>query len=99
MTSYLKAVSKQYDPDTFQIGTEQKDVPFIRRKGIANTYLAYWGSVEVKGYVLGVAVDRTLYVFHFCASYSDYAELESVMQYMASTVTLYEDPKDKKKKR
>ena len=99
MTSYLKAVSKQYDPETFQIGTEQKDIPFIRRKGIANTYLAYWGSVEVKGYVLGVAVDRTLYVFHFCASYSDYAELESVMQYMASTVTLYEDPKDKKKKR
>ena len=99
MTSYLKAVAKQYDPDTFQIGTEQKDVPFIRRKGIANTYLAYWGNVEVKGYVLGVAVDRTLYVFHFCAAYADYAELESVMQYMASTVTLYEDPKDKKKKR
>ena len=99
MTSYLKCVAKQYDPETFQIGTPNKDETFIRRKGISNTYLAYWGSVEVKGYVIGVSVDRTLYVFHFCASYSDFAELESVMHYMASTVQLYDDPKDRKKKR
>ena len=99
MTSYLKSISKHYDSETFQIGTAVNNVDFIRRKGIANTYLAYWGSVEVKGYVLAVAVDRTLYVYHFCAAYEEYAELESVMRYMASTVTLYEDPKDKKKKK
>lgn len=99
MTSYLKSIAKQYDSETFQIGTAVKDVPFIRRKGIANTYLAYWGSVEVKGYVLGVAVDRTLYVLHFCAAYTDYAELEGALEYMVSTVQLHEDPKDKKKKR
>lgn len=98
MTSYLKSIAKQYDTETFQIGTAVKDVPFIRRKGIANTYLAYWGSVEVKGYVLGVAVDRTLYVLHFCAAYTDYAELEGALEYMVGTVQLYEDPKDKKKR-
>ena len=99
MTSYMKAISKQYDEKTFQLGTPNHDETFIRRKAISNTYLAYWGNVEVKGYVIGVAVDRTLYVLHFCAPYADYAQLEGALQYMVNSVMLYEDPKDKKKKR
>ena len=98
MTSYIQNVAKQYDPETFQIGTPSNDEIFIRRKAVSNTYLAFWGTVEVKGYIIGVAVDRTLYVLHFCAAYGDYAALDSVRQYIVNSVQLYDDPKDRKKK-
>ena len=93
LTSYLKNVSKQYDKSTFQVGVPTTDVTMLRRKAYANTYLAYWGNIEVKGYVIGVAVDRTLYVFHFCASYADYNAMQSAMQYMISSLQLKEEPK------
>ena len=95
LTSYLKNVSKQYDKSTFQVGVPTTDVTMLRRKAYANTYLAYWGNIEVKGYVIGVAVDRTLYVFHFCASYADYNTMPSAMQYMISSLQLKEEPKKK----
>ena len=95
LTSYLKMVSEQYDQKTFQIGTPDKELRFMGHKGaLANTYLAFWGNIEVKGYVVGVAINRTLYVFHFCATYADYNAMNGVREYIINSVAL----KDEKKK-
>ena len=60
------------------------------------TYLAYWGDIEVKGFVIGCAVGRTLYVLHFSASYADYAAMESMLNYIVRSVTLKETDEKKK---
>ena len=99
LTSYLKSVAKQYDAETFQTSEPDKDARFMGRLALSNTYLAYWGDIEVKGFVIGATIDRTLYVFHFCASYSDYVALESVMQYMMTSVQLTEAAKAALKKK
>ena len=94
LTSYLKMVAEHYDPKTFQTGTPEKDIRFMGHKlALANTYLAYWGDIEVKGYVIGVAYNRTLYVLHFCATYADYAALDSVRQYIVNSAVLKDDGK------
>ena len=54
----------------------------------SNTYLAYSGETEVKGFVIGRAVKRVLYVFHFCAAYEDYQAMESIMRYILNSVQL-----------
>ena len=96
LTSYLKMVAEHYDEKTFQTGTPEKDIRFMGHKlALANTYLAYWGDIEVKGYVVGVAYNRTLYVLHFCATYADYAALDSVRQYIVNSCQLKEDEKKK----
>lgn len=95
LTSYMKMVAEHYDQATFQTSTPDKEARFMGHKALSNTYLAYWGSIEVKGYVVGVAVDRTLYVLHFCASYADYNAMESVLAYMVQSVALKDDPTKK----
>lgn|GEM_PF-2466587 len=95
LTSYMKMVSERYDSATFQTSTPDKEVRFMGHPALANTYMAFWGNVEVKGYVIGVAIDRTLYVLHFCATYGDYVAMENVMQYMISSVQLKETDKKK----
>ena len=96
LTSYMKMVSERYDGATFQTSTPDKEARFMGHKALSNTYLAYWGDIEVKGYVVGVAIDRTLYVLHFCATYEDYAAMEGVMNYMVQSVQLREPEKKKK---
>ena len=93
LTSYMKMVAERYDSATFQASTPDKEVKFMGHQALANTYLAYWGDIEVKGYVIGVAINRTLYVLHFCATYADYIALENVMQYMINSVQLKEAEK------
>lgn len=88
LTSYMEMVAQRYDSKTFQTGTPDKEATFMGHKALSNTYLAYWGNIEVKGYVVGVAINRTLYVLHFCATYADYIAMESVLQYMVRSVTL-----------
>ena len=96
LTSYLKMVAEHYDEKTFQTGTPEKDIRFMGHKlALANTYLAYWGDIEVKGYVVGVAYNRTLYVLHFCATYADYAALDGVREYIVNSCQLKEDEKKK----
>ena len=97
MTSYIKSVYKQYDAKTFQTSIPDTEATFMGQHALANTYLAYWGDVEVKGFVIGCAVDRTLYVFHFCASYPDYVALQGVLQYMLQSAKLKNPPETKKK--
>ena len=97
LSSYMKMVGKQYDKATFQTSVPNHDDSFMGRKAFSNTYLAYWGDIEVKGFVIGCAVQRTLYVLHFCASYADYTAMESMLNYIVRSVTLKEDPDSKKK--
>ena len=91
LTSYMRMVYKQYDPDSFQVGEPNAEDTFMGKQAYSNTYLAYSGETEVKGFVIGRAVKRTLYVFHFCASYEDYAAMERVMRYMVNSVELVDD--------
>ena len=98
LTSYMKMVGKQYDKATFQTSEPNHEATFMGRPAFSNTYLAYWGDIEVKGFVIGCAVQRTLYVLHFCASYADYAAMESMLNYIVNSVTLKETEEGKKKK-
>ena len=86
LSSYMRAIYQQYDASTFQVGTPDRAGTFMGTKAFSNTYLAYWGDVEVKGYVIGCAIERTMYVFHFCASYYDYVAYQNVMQYIRNSV-------------
>ena len=90
LTSYMRMIYKQYEPDSFQVGTPSSELNFMGKPGYSNTYLAYSGETEVKGFIIGRAVKRTLYVFHFCATYEDYAAMESMMRYMLKSVELVE---------
>ncbi len=90
LTSYMRMVYKQYEPDSFQVGTPNSEDVFMGKPGYSNTYLAYSGETEVKGFIIGRAVKRTLYVFHFCATYEDYAAMEGMMRYMLKSVELVE---------
>ena len=85
LRSYMIAIYHQYDASTFQVGNVEI-TEFMGANALCNTYLAYWGDTEVKGYIVGCAIERTMYVFHFCASYSHYVELENVMQYIRNSV-------------
>ena len=91
LTSYMKMVYRQYEPDSFQTGTPNAEDTFLRRQAYSNTYLAYSGETEVKGFVIGCAVKRVLYVFHFCAAYEDYQAMENIMRYMLNSVQLVEE--------
>lgn len=87
LTSYMKMVGKQYDKATFQTSVANHDDTFMGKPAFSNTYLAYWGDIEVKGFVIGCAIQRTLYVLHFCASYADYTAMESMLNYIVRSVT------------
>ena len=41
--------------------------------------------------MIGRAVKRVLYVFHFCAAYEDYQAMENIMRYMLNSVQLVEE--------
>ena len=88
LTAYLRIVHKQYDAATFQAGTPNTEQRFLGKPALSNTYLAFSGEHEVKGYIIGTAVGRTMYVFHFSATYEDYAALESVMRYMVNSAEI-----------
>jgi len=86
LKSYLKTIYKQYDAKTFEVGSLNKSIQFMGQKGYSTTYLAFSGETEVKGFVICCQIERTLYVFHFSASYDDYLSMESMMQYMCKSV-------------
>lgn len=93
LTEYMRLVHKQYDAATFQAGTPSTEERFLNRAALSNTYLAFSGENEVKGYIIGTAVGRTMYVFHFCATYEDYTPMESMMRYMINSVEIVEQDK------
>ena len=88
LTSYLRLVHKQYDAATFQAGTPNTEERFLGKPAMSNTYLAYSGKHEVKGYIIGTAVGKTVYVFHFSATYEDYGAMESMMRYMVKSAEI-----------
>ena len=85
LSEYMRLVRKQYDPHTFQAGTVNGEETFLGKRAMSNTYLAYSGENEVKGFIIGAAVGRVVFVFHFCATYDDYAAMESMMRYMVKS--------------
>ena len=88
LTSYMRNVRAQYDAKTFEAGTPNSEDSFLGRLAMSNTYLAYSGKIEVKGFIIGTAVGRRMYVFHFCSTYEDYAPMESMMRYMVKSAEL-----------
>lgn len=86
LTAYMRIIHKQYDSSTFESGTPNLSDNLMGRLAMSNTYLAFSGKNEVKGYVIGTAVGRNICVFHFCAAYEDYAALEGAMQYMLHSI-------------
>lgn len=86
LKSYVKTIYKQYDTKTFEVGSLNKSIEFMGSKGYSTTYLAFSGETEVKGFVICCQIERTLYVFHFSASYDDYMAMENIMQYMCKSV-------------
>lgn len=86
LTAYMRIIRNQYDKATFESGTPNMNDSFLDRGALSNTYLAYSGDNEVKGFVIGTAVGRSMCVFHFCASYDDYGPMESMMRYMLRSI-------------
>lgn len=93
LTEYLRLVHKQYEAATFQAGTPNSEETFLGKPAMSNTYLAYSGDHEVKGYIIGTAVGRTMYVFHFCATYEDYGAMEGMMRYMVKSAEMVNQEK------
>lgn len=88
LTSYVRIIHKQYDAATFQAGTPNTDDRFLGQPALSNTYLAYSGEHEVKGYILGTSIGRTMYVFHFSATYEDFTAMQNLMRYMADSAEI-----------
>lgn len=86
--SYAQVIYGQYDPSTFELGELNASARFLGQNAYEITYLAYSGDVEVKGYMVCCAVEKSIYVFHFSASYSDYAAMESMIGRMRDSVAL-----------
>ena len=95
LTEFVRIIRKQYDANTFQLGTPNAEDTFMGKQAPSNTYLAYSGETEVKGFVIGQSVGRTLYVVHFSASYDDYTAMERVMRYMLNSVQIVQDEEKK----
>lgn len=93
LTEFVRVIRKQYDANTFQLGTPNSEDTFMGKQALSNTYLAYSGETEVKGFVIGQSIGRVLYVFHFSASYDDFAAMERVMRYMLNSVQIIQDEK------
>ena len=91
LTAFVRTIRKQYDSNTFQLGTLNVEDTFLGKQAYSNTYLAYSGETEVKGFVAGCAIGRVLYVFHFSASYEEYTTMERVMRYMLNSVQLEQE--------
>lgn len=95
LTEFVRVIRKQYDANTFQLGTLNSEDTFMDKQAYSNTYLAYSGETEVKGFIIGQSIGRVLYVFHFSASYDDYVALERVMRYMLNSVQIIQEEKKK----
>lgn len=90
LIAYLKTIYKQYDTSTFEVSGLDTSRKFMGKNGYSTNYLAFKGETEVEGFVIMCVVERTLYVYHFSASYSDFQSMETMMQYMCKSVTLVE---------
>ena len=86
--SFAQIIYGQYDPSTFELGELNASARFLGQNAYEITYLAYSGDVEIKGYMVCCAVEKSIYLFHFSASYSDYAAMESMIGRMRDSVAL-----------
>ena len=86
--SYAETIYAQYDPATFEFGDLNSNAKFMGEQAYEITYLAYSGDIEVKGYMICCNIGRSIYVFHFCASYDDYGAMEGMMKQVRDSVTI-----------
>ncbi len=99
LQKFMRTISKRYAASTFQAGKINKKDSFLKRNAYSNTYLAYYGDVEVKGFIIGCGVGKSIVVGHFCASYEDYGPMKSLMRYMFNSAQLLSQGDSKKKKK
>ena len=97
LTKFMRTISKQYASKTFQAGKVNKKDKFFKRNAYSNTYMAYYGDTEVKGFIIGCGIGKAVVVGHFCASYEDYAPMRSLMRYMLNSAQLLKEPAATKK--
>lgn len=77
---YGKIIYEQYDPDTFEFSElKTEGVTFMGKDAQEISYLAYSGDIEVEGYMVCCAIGYDLYVFHFSATYDDFALMQPIM--------------------
>lgn len=77
---YAKIIYEQYDPDTFEFSElKSEGVTFMGKDGQEISYLAYSGDTEVEGYMVCCAIGYDMYVFHFSATYDDFALMQPIM--------------------
>jgi len=86
--NYAQFIYAQYDPATFEWGALNSEARFLGEKAFEITYLAYSGDIEIKGYMCCTNVGRLIYVYHFCASFDDYAVMETMMGRIRDSVTI-----------
>lgn len=85
--SYFEYISSQYDPETFEANmTLSTATPFMGRKAMSTTYLAYDGEQEIMGYVICTYFERYMYVFHFLCAYEDFEDFIPAMSFMRDSV-------------
>ena len=88
LQKFMRVISKQYASSTFQAGRVNKKDTFLKRTAFSNTYMAYYGDIEVKGFIIGCGVGKSIVVGHFCSTYEDYAPMKSLMRYMFNSAQL-----------
>ena len=86
--SYAQIIYEQYDPATFEYGEINSEASFMGAQAYEVSYLAYSGDVEVEGYLICCAIERSIYVFHFCSAYDEFESLATVMFRMRDSVGL-----------
>ena len=91
LTKFMRTISKQYAAKTFQTGKVNLKDTFFKRTAFSNTYMAYYGDIEVKGFIIGCAIGKSIVVGHFCSTYEDYAPMRSLMRYMFNSAQLLKD--------
>ena len=91
LTKFMRTISRQYASSTFQSGKINKKDHFMNRTAFSNTYMAYYGNVEIKGFIIGCAVGKAIVVGHFCSTYEDYAPMKSLMRYMINSAQVLSD--------
>ncbi|MBQ8973474.1 MAG: hypothetical protein IJ074_10405 [Clostridia bacterium] len=89
--SYAQIIYEQYDPKTFEYSDVNSQATFMNHQAYEVTYLAYKDDVEVEGYMCCCAINKSVYVFHFCAPYDEYDSFSSTMVRIRDSVTSLED--------
>jgi len=89
LKDYLEIISGDFEKKSFEVGDLDETATFMgQQKAFCTTYLAFYGKVEIKGYVIATVIERDMYVFHFTTSYKQYEGLEPIMATVRDSIAL-----------